>query len=58
MAADLIGCKIEEVNVSWGDNGVTPWGSGTFSSRGSMFVVGAMIEAAKRFVKDRNRWQL
>ena len=48
VAADLIGCKIEEVNVSWGDTNATPWGSGTFSSRGSMFAVGAMIEAAKK----------
>ena len=48
VAADLIGCKIEEVNVSC-DTNATPWGSGTFSSRGSMFAVGAMIEAAKKF---------
>ena len=48
VAADLLGCKIEDVNISWGDTNSTPWGSGTFSSRGAMFAVGAMIEAGKK----------
>ena len=51
VAAEYLGCKVENVSVSWGDTNVTPWGSGTFSSRGAMFAVGAIIKAATKIRK-------
>lgn len=48
VAADILGCEFADVSVSWGDTTATPWGSGTFSSRGAMFAVGAMIDAAEK----------
>ncbi len=54
VAADLLGCAFADVSVSWGDTTATPWGSGTFSSRGAMFAVGAMIDAAEK-LNDRIR---
>jgi carbon-monoxide dehydrogenase large subunit len=47
-AADILGCRMEDVTVAWGDTTATPWGSGTFSSRGAMYAVGAMIDAGDR----------
>ena len=51
VTAEYLGCSVEDVGVSWGDTNVTPWGSGTFSSRGAMFAVGAIIKAAKKIKK-------
>lgn len=48
VAADLLGCRMADVTVSWGDTTATPFGSGTFSSRGAMFAVGAMVDAAEK----------
>lgn len=48
VAADILGCAITDVSVSWGDTASAPWGSGTFSSRGAMFAVGAMLDAAAK----------
>lgn len=48
VAADILGCRLADVSVSWGDTTATPWGSGTFSSRGAMFAVGAMIDAGDK----------
>jgi carbon-monoxide dehydrogenase large subunit len=52
VVADLIGCKPEDVSVHWGDTNIGPFGSGTYSSRGAMYAVGAFIEAGSR-VKGR-----
>lgn len=51
VTAEYLGCSVEDVGVSWGDTNVTPWGSGTFSSRGAMFAVGAIIKAATKIKK-------
>ena len=51
VTAEYLGCSVEDVGVSWGDTNVTPWGSGTFSSRGAMFAVGAIIKAANKIKK-------
>jgi len=45
VCADKLSCAIKDVTVSWGDTKATPFGSGTFSSRGAMFAVGAIINA-------------
>ena len=50
VAADVLGCDIDNVTVSWGDTTATPFGSGTFSSRGAMFAVGAMINAGEKLL--------
>jgi aerobic carbon-monoxide dehydrogenase large subunit len=47
VCADQLGCAIKDVTVSWGDTKSTPFGSGTFSSRGAMFAVGAIINATE-----------
>ena len=52
VVADLIGCRPEDVSVHWGDTNVGPFGSGTYSSRGAMYAVGAFIEASSR-IKGR-----
>lgn len=52
VAADLLGCHMRDVTISWGDTTAIPFGSGTFSSRGAMFCVGAIIDAAQK-VKQR-----
>jgi carbon-monoxide dehydrogenase large subunit len=52
VVADLVGCRPEDVSVYWGDTNVGPFGSGTYSSRGAMYAVGAFIEAGAR-VKGR-----
>ena len=48
VAADILGCAFKDVGISWGDTTATPWGSGTFSSRGAMFAVGAMLDAGEK----------
>lgn len=48
VAADLLGAKLDDVTIAWGDTTAVPWGSGTYSSRGAMFAVGAMIDAAEK----------
>ncbi|MEM7466183.1 MAG: molybdopterin-dependent oxidoreductase [Pseudomonadota bacterium] len=50
VAADILGCKMSDVSVSWGDTTATPFGSGTFSSRGAMFAVGAMVNASEKLI--------
>lgn len=50
VCADQIGCAIKDVTVSWGDTKAAPFGSGTFSSRGAMFAVGAIINAAEKLL--------
>ena len=52
VTADLLGCHMRDVTISWGDTTAIPFGSGTFSSRGAMFCVGAIIDAAEK-VKRR-----
>ena len=50
VAADILGYDIGNVTVSWGDTTATPFGSGTFSSRGAMFAVGAMLNAGEKLL--------
>jgi carbon-monoxide dehydrogenase large subunit len=52
VAADALGCALEDVTVSWGDTTAVPFGSGTYSSRGAMYAVGAIVNAAK-VVRER-----
>jgi len=47
-AADLLGADLADVSVSWGDTTATPWGSGTFGSRGVQFAIGALQNAAEK----------
>lgn len=47
VAADALGCALEDVTVSWGDTTAVPFGSGTYSSRGAMYAVGAIVAAAR-----------
>lgn len=46
VAADALGCALSAVSVSWGDTTAIPFGSGTYSSRGAMYAVGAIVAAA------------
>lgn len=50
VAADILGFNIDNISVSWGDTTATPFGSGTFSSRGAMFAVGAMLDAGEKLL--------
>ena len=52
VTADLLGCHMNDVSVVWGDTTAIPFGSGTFSSRGAMYAVGAIIDAAEK-IKGR-----
>lgn len=47
VAADALGCALEDVTVSWGDTTAVPFGSGTYSSRGAMYAIGAIVAAAE-----------
>ena len=47
VAADAIGCKLSDVRITWGDTTAIPFGSGTYSSRGAMYAVGAIVNAAE-----------
>jgi carbon-monoxide dehydrogenase large subunit len=46
VTADALGCALSDVNVSWGDTTAIPFGSGTYSSRGAMYAIGAIVAAA------------
>jgi len=48
VVADALGAPFKDVTIAWGDTTATPWGSGTFSSRGAMFAVGAIVDAADK----------
>ena len=48
VVADLLSCNPDQVHVRWGDTDSGPFGSGTFSSRGAMFSVGAITKACTR----------
>jgi len=48
VVADVLGANVADVSVAWGDTTAIPWGSGTFSSRGAMYAVGAIIDAGDR----------
>ncbi len=52
VAADTLGCKLSDVHLSWGDTTAIPFGSGTYSSRGAMYAVGAIVNAAE-VVRER-----
>ena len=52
VVADVMGCRPEQVAVHWGDTEVGPFGSGTYSSRGAMYAVGAFIDAGTQ-IKNR-----
>ncbi len=52
VTADLLGCHMSDVSVVWGDTTAIPFGSGTFSSRGAMYAVGAIVDAAEK-IKTR-----
>jgi carbon-monoxide dehydrogenase large subunit len=45
--ADALGCDLADITVSWGDTNAMPIGSGTYASRGAMFAVGAIVQAAE-----------
>ena len=47
VAADALGCALGDVTVSWGDTTAIPFGSGTYSSRGAMYAIGAIVNAAE-----------
>ena len=54
VAADILGARLSDVTISWGDTTATPWGAGTYSSRGAMFAVGAPTAPGLRLaVGDR-----
>jgi carbon-monoxide dehydrogenase large subunit len=55
VVADTLGCKLNSVRVSWGDTTATPFGSGTFSSRGAMYAVGA-VSNASTVLRERLLW--
>ncbi len=46
VTADALGCALSDVTVSWGDTTAIPFGSGTYSSRGAMYAIGAIVAAA------------
>jgi aerobic carbon-monoxide dehydrogenase large subunit len=46
VTADALGCKLADVNVIWGDTTAIPFSSGSYSSRGAMYGVGAIAGAA------------
>ena len=48
VVADALGAPFKDVTIAWGDTTSTPWGSGTFSSRGAMFAVGAIGDVADK----------
>ncbi|MSR15026.1 MAG: 2Fe-2S iron-sulfur cluster binding domain-containing protein [Gammaproteobacteria bacterium] len=47
VTADVLGCKLEDVRISWGDTTAIPFGCGSYSSRGAMYAVGAIVNAAE-----------
>jgi carbon-monoxide dehydrogenase large subunit len=55
VVADILGCRLDSVRISWGDTTATPFGSGTFSSRGAMFAVGAITQAVE-VLRERLLW--
>ncbi|MBU2867441.1 molybdopterin-dependent oxidoreductase [Pacificibacter marinus] len=50
VAADLLGCRPDQVRVKFGDTNEGPFGSGTYSSRGAMYAVGAIEAAAAKIL--------
>jgi len=48
VTADILGAKLSDVSIAWGDTTAVPYGSGTYASRGAMFAVGAMIDAGEK----------
>ncbi len=48
VVADTLGAPLHNITIAWGDTTASPWGSGTFSSRGAMYAVGAIIDAADK----------
>lgn len=46
VAADVLGCRVGDVQIAWGDTTAIPFGSGTYASRGAMYAVGAIVNAA------------
>ncbi len=46
IAADELGVGIEDVRIVYGDTQVSPYGMGTFASRGAVFGGGAVLGAA------------
>ena len=47
IAADQVGCNVEDVDVITGDTDTFHWGAGTFASRGAVVAGNAINEAAK-----------
>ena len=54
VAADLLGCRPDQVKVKYGDTNEGPFSSGTYSSRGSMYSVGAIEIAAGKVAPRLN----
>ena len=54
VAADLLGCRPDQVKVKFGDTNEGPFGSGTYSSRGAMYSVGAIEIAAGKIAPRLN----
>jgi carbon-monoxide dehydrogenase large subunit len=48
VAADVLGVPIEDITVMQGDTLLCPYSSGTFGSRTSVAVVGAIIKGAEK----------
>ncbi len=48
VTADVLGANLKDITVAWGDTTASPWGSGTFASRGAMYAVGAIVDAGEK----------
>jgi carbon-monoxide dehydrogenase large subunit len=46
VAADELGVSIDDIQIVFGDTQVSPYGMGTFASRGAVFGSGAVLGAA------------
>ncbi|MGE0484474.1 MAG: molybdopterin-dependent oxidoreductase [Gammaproteobacteria bacterium] len=51
VAADILGARLADVSIQWGDTTAVPYGSGTYASRGAMYAVGAMLDAGDKLRK-------
>lgn len=55
IAADALGVSIDEVDVVVGDTLSTPYGNGTYASRGTAVGGGAVLMAARRVLEKARR---
>ena len=55
IAADALGARWEDVSIIEGDSSLTPYGTGTFASRGALTGGGAIIRAAEKVAAKMRR---